>query len=164
MPVRFLSPSPAGPCSGLPRAPRGSLPARPSVLLTQGGSIVGPLPLQHAHQVVSRPRLRRRLLGPPLQAPCVARLHGRRLRRRPGVRGVQLEPQAGVARPEAPGVSVPLGFLPTPSDRPGAAEGGRREGPGGWPAVFLGEGADLYPYGRLQKKTCESRLRPSEHK
>lgn len=56
---------------------------------------VGLLPVQRHHQVLPRPRLRRRLLGAPVQAEGVAGICGRRVRRGAGVRGVQLEPEAG---------------------------------------------------------------------
>ena len=65
---------------------------------------VGPLPLQPHHQVLPRPRLRRRLLGAPVQAEGVARLCRRWVRRRAGVRGVQLQPQGGGAGHQEAGI------------------------------------------------------------
>lgn len=51
--------------------------------LTSG--TVGLLPVQRHHQVLPRPRLRRRLLGAPVQAEGVAGICGRRVRRGAGV-------------------------------------------------------------------------------
>jgi hypothetical protein len=55
---------------------------------------VGFLPLQRADQVDPRSRIRRRLLGPPVQAESVACVCGRRVRCGAGIRGVQLELEA----------------------------------------------------------------------
>lgn len=56
---------------------------------------VGSLPLQFPHQIHPRSRLRRCLLSPPVQAESMARLRRNRIRSRTGVRGVQLQSQAG---------------------------------------------------------------------
>lgn len=72
---------------------------------------MGPLPLQPPDQVLPRPRLRRRLLGPPVQAQGVACHRGRGLRRRPGVRGVQLQSEAGRARDQEAGIKLGTGCV-----------------------------------------------------
>jgi hypothetical protein len=66
---------------------------------------VGPLLLQHAHQVLSRSRIRRRLLSPPIQAKSMAGVGGRGFRRGKGIRRVQLEFEAGVQRPQETGIN-----------------------------------------------------------
>ena len=68
--------------------------------------IVGPLPLQRPRQVFPRPRLRRRLLGSPLQAEGMARVRRRRLRCGTRIRGVQLELEGGVQGSQEAGIDV----------------------------------------------------------
>lgn len=87
--------SPNNPMLGLPPTPVGCL-------LTS--HVVGSLPIELHHQIHPRSRFRRRLLSPPVQAESMACLRRHRFRSRTGVRGVQLQPQAGVERDQEAGM------------------------------------------------------------
>lgn len=64
---------------------------------------MGPLPLLSPNPLLDRPRLRRRLLGPGIQAEGVAGVDRAGFRCWPGVRGVQrLVPETGQRGREDP--------------------------------------------------------------
>lgn len=68
--------------------------------------LVGPLRLKYAHQIDTRSRIRRRLLRPAIPAARMACFCGSRLRSRPRIRGVQLEPEASITRPQEKGIDL----------------------------------------------------------
>jgi hypothetical protein len=69
--------------------------------------LVGPLFLQHAHQIFPGPRIWRRLLSSPIQAKGMAGICGRGFRCGKGVRRVQLESEAGIEGPQETRINRP---------------------------------------------------------
>lgn len=82
---------------------------------------VGSLPVEPPDQVDPRPRLRRGVLGAPVQAQGMARICRNGLRCRSGLRGVQLQPEAGIQGDPQAGVTSSSSARPdqpSPPSRP----------------------------------------------